>query len=70
MVRTPCFHCCGLGSIPGLGTEIPQAVWHGQKRKRDDLGSVVFIETLVASWVGSLEPEGKTRRVSLRYLST
>ena len=27
MVRTWHFHCCGLGSIPGLGTEIPlQAV--------------------------------------------
>ena len=23
----------GLGSIPGWGTEIPQAVWRGLKRK-------------------------------------
>jgi len=21
------FHCCALGSIPGLGTNIPQAIW-------------------------------------------
>ena len=25
------FHCCGLGSIPGSGTKILQAAWHGQK---------------------------------------
>ena len=24
----------GLGSILGQGTKIPQAVWHGQKRKK------------------------------------
>ena len=23
----------GLGSIPGQGTKIPQAAWHGQKTK-------------------------------------
>ena len=23
----------GLGSIPGRGIKIPQAVWHGQKKK-------------------------------------
>ena len=26
MVRVWHFHCCGLGSIPGQGTEIPQAI--------------------------------------------
>ena len=25
------FHCCGLCSIPGWGTKILQAAWHGQK---------------------------------------
>ena len=25
VVRTQCFHYCGLGSIPGQGTKIPQA---------------------------------------------
>ena len=25
------FHCCGLGPIPGWGTKILQAAWHGQK---------------------------------------
>ena len=36
MVRTQHFHLCGLGSIPGLGTEIPhQAAIHcGQKNKQ------------------------------------
>ena len=23
-----------MGSIPGRGTKIPQAAWHGQERKR------------------------------------
>ena len=26
VVRTWCFHCCGLGSVPGLGTKILQAL--------------------------------------------
>ena len=33
MVGTPCFHCHGLGSIPGRGTEILQGAWYGQKIK-------------------------------------
>ena len=24
----------GMGSIPGWGTKIPYAVWHGQKKKK------------------------------------
>ena len=24
----------GLGSIPGWGTKIPQAMWHGRKKKK------------------------------------
>lgn len=31
MVKT--FNEVGMGSIPGLGTRIPHAVWHGQKIK-------------------------------------
>ena len=31
-VRTWCFHCHGPGSIPGQGTKIPEAVWYGQKK--------------------------------------
>ena len=32
VVRTQHFHSMAVGSIPGLGTKIPQAVWHGQKK--------------------------------------
>ena len=32
MVRILGFHCHGLGSIPGQGTEIPQAAVDGQKK--------------------------------------
>ena len=34
VVRTWCFHCWGPGSIPGQGTKILQAMWHGQKKKK------------------------------------
>ena len=35
VVRIPGFPCCGQGSIPGRGTEIPQAVRHGQKTPKN-----------------------------------
>ena len=31
VVRTQRSHCWGPGSIPGRGTKIPQAAWHGQE---------------------------------------
>lgn len=34
MVRTPGFHCSGSESIPGWGTEIPQAVQDVAKKKK------------------------------------
>ena len=34
MVRILSFHCRGPGSIPGRGTEIPQAKQRGQKKKK------------------------------------
>ena len=33
VVRIPGFHCQGPGSIPGRGTEIPQAMQHSQINK-------------------------------------
>ena len=33
VVRIPGAHCHGLGSIPGQGTEIPQAAQPGKKKK-------------------------------------
>ena len=39
VVRIPDFHCCGVGSIPGWGTEIPQAARRGQKKKKKQLSS-------------------------------
>ena len=41
VVKTPHFQCrVGEGSIPGRGTKIPYAVWHGQikKKKKKKLG--------------------------------
>ena len=34
VVRIQCFHCEGLGSIPGQGTKILQDAWRGQKKKK------------------------------------
>ena len=33
-VRTQCFHCYGLGSIPGWGSNILKVSWCGQKKKK------------------------------------
>ena len=35
VVRIKHFHCCGLESIPGWGTEIMQATWCSQKKKKE-----------------------------------
>ena len=32
-LRLSAFTAVGLGSTPGWGTKIPQAAWHGQKKK-------------------------------------
>ena len=34
VVRITGFHCRGLGSVPGQGTEIPQAMQHCQKKQK------------------------------------
>ena len=34
MVRIQHWYCCSLGSVPGEGTEILQAAWHGQNLKQ------------------------------------
>ena len=36
VVRTRCFHFWGLGSIPGWGTKILQAVRLGQKTNKQN----------------------------------
>ena len=37
VVRILGFHYCGPDSIPGQGTEILQAVWHGQTKKKQKI---------------------------------
>ena len=39
VVMTRCFHCRGLGLIPGGETKIPQAVQWGQKKKQKSINS-------------------------------
>ena len=40
VVRIWHFHCCGLGSIPGQGTEIPQAIRPKRGEKKDIINRV------------------------------
>ena len=45
IVKTLHFYLRGMGSIPGKGTKIPHAAWHGQKNKEStcnagDVGSI------------------------------
>ena len=53
MVRILGFHYCDLGSVPGQGTKIPQAMQHGQRKKAKAL-SVKYRgengEGLYGSW--------------------
>ena len=38
VVKIQCFHCCGLGSAPGEGIKIPQALL-GEKEKEKALAT-------------------------------
>ena len=45
VVRTWCFHCRGMGSIPGLGTEIPHeatACWWPPSKKKNLWGEIPY----------------------------
>ena len=48
MVRVRRFRCCGLGPSPGRETEILQAMWRGQKKKKI---LCVCIYTFLSLWV-------------------
>ena len=42
VVRTLCFTAKGVGSVPGWGTKIPQAMKHGQKKKKREREKYMF----------------------------
>ena len=42
MVRIPGFHCWGLSSVPGLGSEISQVACRGQKKRKKKSGTETF----------------------------
>lgn len=44
-IKTPYFHCKSMGSIPYLGTDVPQAEWQDQKKKRKEKGGVMSTHT-------------------------
>ena len=43
-VRLWCFHCRGPGLIPDRGTEIPQAMSHGPKKKKKKKAKKIWVE--------------------------
>ena len=64
MVRILGFHCHSLGSILGWRTEIPQAVRHGQgkKKKRKFMTGNVYIVVITSKDVGAAGLRGKLRK--------
>ena len=55
MVRTRAFTAEGLGSIPGRGTKIPQAVQCGQKKKKKERKrkkKKLWLKQGLEEWVG------------------
>ena len=55
LVRILGFHCGGLGSIPGWGTEISQGTWFGGERQN-------FFSVVKYTWASQVvkNPPGNT----------
>ena len=71
MVKTPCFHQGGTGSIPGPGPKILHVMWHDQeiKKKKNFVAYNNKLEILCYSNVGWAELSGyKRRSISFVYL--
>lgn len=41
VIRTMCFHCYGLASIPVWGTKIPEVVRHGQNNNNTNFFKIL-----------------------------
>ena len=54
VVKTWCFHCQGLGSIPGQGTKTLQAMQYGHK-KREKLDSSEYIKSKIVYWKSTVK---------------
>ena len=47
MVRTQCFHCCGLGSILGWGNKVQQVMLLGPKTEEKSMSKEVGFDRLL-----------------------
>ena len=54
VVRTPSFHCRGLGSVPSWGTKIPQVMQCGQIKNKRGISLVIQWLKLHASNAGGM----------------
>ena len=54
VVRTPCFHCCSPGSIPGQGTEILQATRCSPREKKKDTMMMMILMIIIMMNIYSL----------------
>ena len=63
VVKTPCRQCREMGLIPGYGTKIPHALWHGQKiifKKSfmlSHLGHPRKLKAQAAQWIFTSQPK-------------
>ena len=53
VVKTLCFHCRGLGLIPGQGTKIPHATWHNPKEEKKKKTKTT-VEAVIPNFLGTL----------------
>ena len=55
-VGTQRFCCWGLGSTPDQGTEIPQAMWHGQNNNNSNIkiNNKCISEETQQEWEGKI----------------
>ena len=52
-LRLHASNAVGLGSIPGQGTKIPHAVWHGQKKERTQRASGYYLSAVRPGLAGN-----------------
>ena len=53
VVRTLCFHCQDVGSIPGLGTKILQAILHSKNKNKTKQNKKTILYSLAFTFLQS-----------------
>ena len=57
VVKIPSFHCRDVGFIPGLGTKIPHAMWHGHtKGNQQCLYNYIEVKLVIVKKKKEIQP--------------